>query len=465
VAGSWDGGWRRYLLGAAVGVAALVAVSAVVYALRSFAPVLSLGVLYLFAVLPMAVLWGFFAALCVSVASLLVFNFLFLPPLHTFNLRDSENWVALAVYLVTALVVSELAARSRRRSAEAHEREREAAALAEVSALLLEAESVQAQLGRIGAHLARVLGSSHGRIELGSLRRPEATESVHELNVAHRSVGRLFLDRDMELSRTARERMLPALASALAVASEREQLARRALEAETLRRSDAIKTAVLRAVSHDLRSPLTAIRAAGDGLASPSLELDEAARNELLETIAVETRRLERLVANLLDLSRLEAGAARPRPEVWALDTLIASALEEVGADAGRVDVEAEEDLPPVWVDGAQIGRVLANLLENALKFTPAPQRVGVTAARGSGGVTVRVVDSGPGLANGDAERIFEPFVRGRGSGSGSGLGLAIARGFAQVNGSGLSAQSEPGRGATFVLTLPSAAPSVAALA
>lgn len=452
-----EGRFGRAVTAAAAGAVSIAAVSGVVYALRPVAPVLSLGVLYLFAILPVAVVWGLPAAFGVSVASLLVFNFFFLPPLHTFRLRDSENWVALAVDLGTALIVSELAARSRRRAAVAEQREHEAAALTEVSALLLEAETVQGQLRAIGAQLAEVLGSSFGRIELGSLRRPGPHESAYELSVARRSVGRLFLERGVELSRSVRERMLPAVASALAVADERERLARQALDAETLRRSDAIKTAVLRAVSHDLRSPLTAIRAAADGLASRSLNLGAADQRELLETIREETRRLDRLVANLLDLSRLEVGAAQPRPELWTIDTLLAAALAELGADAVRVDLRLPPDVPPVRVDGTQIERVLVNLIENALKFTAAPGRVEVTASRHDGEVRLRVVDQGPGLRRGEEDRIFEPFERGGAGGGGTGLGLAIARGFAQANGSRLWAEPHASGGAVFALALPAA--------
>src|SRR5206468_5391145 len=177
----------------------------------------------------------------------------------------------------------------------------------------------------------------------------------------------------------APSRLLPALASLLAVASERERLAREAVEAETLRRSDAIKTTLLRAVSHALRSRLTAIRAASDGLSSSAIELGPEDRGELLETIRLETRRLERLVSNLLDLSQLEVGAARPRPELWTIDTLVGSALDDLGSDARRVRVSIPADLPPVRVDAAQIERVLANVLENALRFTPVEESVEVT--------------------------------------------------------------------------------------
>lgn len=448
-------------------VAAVAAVSGVIEALRSVAPVLSLGVLYVFAVVPIALAFGLAWALVVSVASMLAFNFFFLPPLHTLGLRDSRNWVALAVYLTSGVVVSELAARARRRAAEAEQREQEAAALADVSALLLEGEGVQSRLRGIGAHLAEVLGSPWARIELGSLRQPEAHESAHELRAGDRFVGRLFLPAGVEVGSGGKQRLLPALASLLAVATERERLARQALEAEALRRSDAIKTAVLRSVSHDLRSPLTAIRAASEGLQSASISLDPADEEALVETIQLETRRLERLVANLLDLSRLEVGAARPRPELWTADTLFSSALEHLGADAARVAVTLPADIPPVRVDAAQIERVLVNLLENALKFSPPDAPVELRAASTPPEVAFLVVDRGPGLDADDLERVFEPFERsGASTGrQGAGLGLAIARGFAQANGARLTVESSPGQGSTFVLTLAAAGRPVGTLA
>jgi two-component system sensor histidine kinase KdpD len=339
---------RSYGLRLAVSLAAVAAVTGVVFGLRDVAPVLSLGALYVFAVLPVAVFYGLAYALGVSIASMLVFNFLFLPPLHTLALKESGNWVALAVYLVTAVVVSELAALARRR----------------------------------------------------------------------------------------------AIAAA---------------DAEALRRSDAVKTAVLHAVSHDLRSPLTAIRAASGGLESTALELDEQDRAELLETIRLETARLERLVANLLDLSRLEAGAARPQPALWPVDELVSRALEALGADAARVSVTVTGETPPVRVDAAQLERVLANVLENALRLSSPADAVEVTVSTAGGEVLVRTDDRGPGLADDDLERIFEPFEHGAGAHRGTGLGLAIARGFSEANGCRLWAEPRPGSGASFVLGLPAA--------
>jgi len=445
----------RSVYGTFFSVAAVGVVTAAIFALRDYVPVLSLGVLYLPAVLAVAVWFGLAFAVAVSVLSMLAFNFFFLPPVHTLALRDSENWLALGVYLVTAVVVSELATRSRRRAAEATQREREATFLADVSGILLEAEYVQSRLKDVAAAAAAVLRVRKPRIELGSVRRPEPGEAAADLQVGDRYVGRLFFAAGQSPSAPVAERVLPALASLLAVALDRERLSRAALEAETLRRSDAIKTAVLRAVSHDLRSPLTAIRAAGEGLHRDDLHLDDHDRAALVQTITGEAARLERLVTNLIDLSRLEAGAARPRPELWTGDDLVGRTLETLGPAADRVTVELPDDPVAALVDGAQIERVLVNLVENGLKFAAADSPVEVQVERAGDELRIHVRDHGPGIAPEDLERIFEPFEQGDGSAAGSGLGLAIAVGFAQANGGRVWAEAGPGGGAVFTLAVP----------
>jgi two-component system sensor histidine kinase KdpD len=431
-----------------------------IFALRPIAPVLSLGAIYVLAVLVVAVGWGTVFAVLVSVASMLAFNWFFLPPTHTLRLRDTENWAALVVYLVIAIVVSGLATRARRRTAEAEQRRREASLLAEVSAILLEPGEVHAKVRRIEALAADVLSVGRVHVELESLRRPAAGEHAEPLLAGSRDVGRVFFERGVEPATEVTGRLFPALAALLAAATDRERLARKALEAETLRRSDMVKTAILRSVSHDLRSPLTAIRAAGDGLDNASLELDDLDRAELLATIRAATRRLDRLVSNLVDLARLEADAAQPRPELWTVDDLIARSLEAVGPDADRVCVVSASPEPsPTLVDARQIERVLVNLLENAVKFSPPDASVEIGVAQEGGEVVIRVSDSGPGLSERELERVFEPFERGGESleRKGSGLGLAIAKGFAQANRGRIWAESEPGRGASFMLALPAA--------
>ena len=314
-----------------LGAVALVSVA--VFALKPVAPVVSLGVLYLFAVLPVAALWGLRYAVPVSIVSMLAFNWFFLPPTHTLQLRDSENWVALAVYLVTAVSVSWLAARRR-----------------------------------------------------------------------------------------------------------------------SLEREDVAKTAVLRSVSHDLRSPITAILTASEVAAG---DVSDAERDELLESIRAQATRLDRLVSNLLDLSRLEAGAAAPELEVWPVDGLVARALDAVGAGGEAVDVSLPDDPLAVRVDATQLERALVNLLENALKVSPS---VRLDVAPRNADVLFRVADDGPGISSDERDAIFRPFARGASANGsrGSGLGLAIARGFLEVNGGRLWLEPANGRGATFAFSLPS---------
>ena len=221
---------------------------------------------------------------------------------------------------------------------------------------------------------------------------------------------------------------------------------------------------MLRAVSHDLQSPLTAVIAAADTLRSPSMNLTSADRAQLLETITLEAGRLERLVRDLLDLSRLQAGAADPVLELWPVDDLISQALDDLGPAGARVSVSVASDLPAVQVDAGQVHRALANLLENALKFSPPGASVSVRASATRKDVIIRVVDQGPGIANEELERIFEPFYRSdEGSIRGSGLGLAIARGFVEANGGRIWAESRPSQGSSFAIAL-EAAPVPAAV-
>jgi len=433
---------RWWSLGVLAGAALVTVMTAVIGLLQPHVPVLGLGVLYVFAVLPVAVFWGLPLAIAASVASMLAFNFYFLPPVHTFTLRDSRNWFALAVFVVTSVVVSELAARSRRRAIES-------ALLAEIASSLLERGDVTRELDRIAADAAAALQVERVDIKLG----PDAAGGT-PLLAGGRRVGTIRLVNPGRGGAATRRRLLPALASLLGVAIDRQRLAAEALEAETLRRSDAAKTAVLRAVSHDLRSPLMAMLTSASALAQDDLQLDRNDERELVSTIVTEAQRLDRLIDNLLDLSRLEAGAATPEPGVWPVDDLIGQALDETDDPDGRISVELPQQPAAVRADPGQIERVLVNLFENALKYSPAEEPVRVQIVGGPRRVLVRVVDHGPGIDAQDRERIFEPFHRGPDDGRGAGLGLAIARGFAEANGARVWAESRPEQGATFVLDL-----------
>ena len=430
-------------------------VSLAIAVFDEFVPVLSLGVLYVFAVLPVAVAWGTPYGVFVAIASMLAFNFFFLSPLYTLDLADGRNWLALAVYLATAVVVGDLASRARRRAAEAEQREREAALLADIATELLRGSRLDDKLDGVEERTAEVLGISSVRIVLGEETTGHPHEAPHPLSVDGRPVGTVYTPEKEEGALRIQQQLLPAIASLLAVARERETLERQAFDAEALRRSDAIKTALIQTVSHDLRTPLATIEQALGGLESGDLHLTEEDRAELLQTIRAEHTRLKRLVENLLDLSRLQAGAAASSPELWTADQLVAQALEEL-PDSERVRVSARPDLPPVRVDAVQIQRALVNLLENALRVSPPGEEVHVRLTATRKELLVRITDHGPGIPDEERERIFEPFHRaGAPQLRGPGLGLAIARGFAQANDGRLWVESRPGQGASFVLALP----------
>jgi two-component system sensor histidine kinase KdpD len=276
--------------------------------------------------------------------------------------------------------------------------------------------------------------------------------------VGKRRIGRILVEAPSRWRFGAgRGRLLSSLASLLAVGLEHERLAQEAYQAEALRRSDAVKTAIIRAVSHDLRTPLATMETALGSLRDPTLELAESDRVELLDAITLEHIRLKRLVENLLDLSRLQAGAAEPVPQLWTVDQLIADALDEVDG-AERVNAVVTGEPPLVRVDAAQIERVLVNLLENALKFSSSATPVELRANRGGSAVVIRVTNAGPGIPRAELERIFEPFQRLPGSGGrGAGLGLAIAKGFIEANSGRIWAESHPSQGVSFFVALPAA--------
>jgi two-component system sensor histidine kinase KdpD len=243
------------------------------------------------------------------------------------------------------------------------------------------------------------------------------------------------------------------LAELRRISEERDRMETEAIEAGALRRSDELKTALLRSVSHDLRTPLTSIIAAGAALDSPSVSADE--RHELSEAVVEQGRRLSRLVENLLDVSRLESGNAEPRREPVDLTGLLEAARESVGAGADEVTLSLDAELPTLVADAVQLERAFANLFENAVHHSDG-RPVLVRSRQTGGRLVVRVVDQGPGIPEHERERIFEPFYRRQGAGAaGSGLGLSIARGFVEANGGEIAVESVPGQGSTFVVSFP----------
>jgi K+-sensing histidine kinase KdpD len=364
-------------LGLTATLAAVAAGTLLVYPLKSIAPAVSLGVVYIPGVLLISIVWGLRLGLLTALLSAAAFNWFHLPPLGALDVSADHDLVALAVFAIVALASGALAELARARAAESERR------------------------------------------------REQADRALAELE---------------ELTR------------------ERDRMQAEAIEAGALRRSDELKTSLLRSVSHDLRTPLTSIIAAGAALDSPSVTADE--RHELSEAVVEQGQRLSRLVENLLDVSRLQTGHAAPRREPVELAELLAAARDSLGARGEAVRLALDAELPALSADPTQLERAFANLLENAVVHgggQPVQVRSRLVGSR----LVVRVVDRGPGIPEGERERIFEPFFRAggeagagsQGAGGGSGLGLAIARGFVEANGGEVEVESLPGQGSSFVVS------------
>ena len=443
-------------VGAIVALAAVALCTLIVYPLAHVAPVVSLSVVYLPAVLVVSVTWGAWLGVATAVLSAAAFNFFHLPPVGRFTLQNSENWVALAAFLVVAFLASSVAEVTRARTRDAEERRREADLAAEMARLLLRGNSLAEALPTAAARLAQTLDLSSAAIEMDAVEGDERRVAF-PLREGTNRLGTLLVGAGTSEAnlRRLQERVVPALEALLSAALERETLLGGVVETAALRRADTVKTALLRAVSHDLRSPLTAISAAGEAVGSPTLSPEE--RAEMAAVIQEETRRLSRLVDNLLDLSRLEAGAAEPHREWTSIEELIRAAVDEVAAAPDAFALSIDRDLPLVSVDPVQMERAFVNVLENARRHSGGhPVSVRARAVRDR--VIVRVVDRGPGIPPAQLERVFEPFYRAGTPGSahrGSGLGLAIARGFTEANAGSLYVESLPGQGATFVFEMP----------
>jgi len=441
--------------GLAASIVAVAICTLIIYPLAQVAPVVSLGVVYLLAVVVISATWGVWLGVFTGVISAAAFNFFHLAPTGQFTLSDGSNWVALSMFLIAAILVSSVSDVTRTRAREAVERRREADLAAEMARILLRGD-LEAALHTAAARLAAALDLSSAAIELDAVDSNDRRVAF-PLREGTRRLGTLVVPADTSDAGLSRlqERVVPALEALLSAALERETLQGEVVETASLRRADVVKTALLRAVSHDLRSPLTAIAAAGEAIASP--RLDAAGRDELAAVIQEEALRLARLVDNLLDLSRLEAGAATPHRDLISIEDTLRGALEEVAARPDEFSVSIDRDLPLVTADPVQLERAFVNVLENARRHSGG-HPVSVRARAGHERVIVRIVDRGPGIPPAQLERVFEPFYRAgsaQGGHRGSGLGLAIARGFVQSNGGRLHVESLPGQGATFIFELP----------
>ncbi len=466
--GTLRGTRPRIAIGIVVAVATVAAATAAIYPLAQVAPVVSLSVVYLPAVLLVAAYWGLALGLFTSLLSAAELNFFHLPPTGHFTIADSRNWVALAAFTVVAVVASTMAEAARARALDAEQGRSEADLAAALARELLLGADTRHALASTARRVAEALGLPSAAIELGVVPGDERRRATALRGADGTQIATLLLP--MRLDDDTEQRLgahvVPALEALVAIARRRDELQAEAVETAALRRSDDVKTALLRTVSHDLRTPLTAIVAAGHALGTGSLTEQE--RSELSAAVVEEGARLATLVDKLLDLSKLQAGGADPRSDWVSIDEVVTAACEGLSAEQ-TVRLTVDPDVPEVRADAAQLERAFANLLENARRYSDGLP-VSVHARRSGHRVVISVVDQGPGIRPAERERIFEPFYRGPSAAgaqwTGSGLGLAIAKGFVEANGGTIEVRSLPGQGTSFVVSLPiPEAPAVEAIA
>lgn len=444
---------RAVVTGSLLGALGAAVVTALLEVASEHVNVLSLAVCYQLLVLVVSGAFGVWAGLVTGAVSVLAFNFFFIPPVHTLSIADSRNWVSFAVFAATAIITANLAAGFRRQRAESDARRRDAELLAGLARTALSDIGTDGHLERVAAAAAAALGVEGCALERAEA--PVGEPSPHGFAVPLESRGRRLGTLRIGPSlpgeeRWSQPRFPAAVASIVSLAVERAELMETALETESLRRSDEMKTALLRGVSHEFRTPLTALRTAGEALAEDPAAPDAGA---LIGVIRDEGERLDRLVANLLDMSRLEAGALEARVDWCDPTELAAGALDAAAPLLGgaSVAVEVHGDPPLVRADAGLSERIIVNLLHNAVRHGAPPVRLDV--AVDGDRLEFRVSDAGPGPDASVADRLFAPFVSGPQSG-GAGVGLALARGLAEAQGGRLDHGRRDGR-TEFTLSLP----------
>ena len=455
---------ERRLLGLIGGAIVLLVLTVAVDRVHDRLGLSSILLLYLTVVVGVAAVGGLWPAVTAAVGSTLIINWFFTPPLHTWTIAAPEHVLGLAVFLLVAGVVSVLVDRDARARADAERGRVEAEALARLAArLAAEDDPLPGLLDHLrssfGLEAAAVL-----RADTNGGWEPEAvvgddppTEPDRGTDVIELGPGSVLVVRGAHVPADSL-RVLSAFTAQLQVAVRARILAREAAEASALAEVGALRTAILAAVSHDLRTPLASIKASVSSLRDDEVVWSAEETDDFLETIEEETDRLTELVGNLLDMSRLTSGSLVLVRRVVGLDEVVPKALASLSNGARVIRAEVPETLPRVDVDPGLLERAVANVAANALSWNRGETPVQIRGSAADGRVELRVIDRGPGVARGDHERIFEPFQRlGDRSRDGVGLGLAVARGFVEAMGGRIAAEDTPGGGLTMVLSFPEA--------
>ncbi|MFB9238065.1 DUF4118 domain-containing protein [Plantactinospora siamensis] len=434
--------------------------------------------LFLAGVVGVALVGGLWPALLAALGGSLLLNWFFTPPFHTLTIAEADNLLALGVFVAVAVAVSWVVDVAARRTREAARASADAQTLATVAGGVLRGERpLHALLDRLretfGLRAVSVL-----ELAAEAQRRPDRAReegvwrvvaSVGDEPPCSPSAGETNVPVDDRITvvlcgrrlEAADRRVVEAFAAQAAVAVRQERLAEEAAAARPLAEADRMRTALLAAVSHDLRTPLASAKAAVSSLRSPDIEFDVEDRDELLATADESLDRLGRLVANLLDMSRLQAGALGVRAAPIGLEDAVPRALDEIGPAAADVRTDIPADLPAVTADPGLLERVLVNVVANALRHSPPGEPPRITASAHGGRVELRVIDTGPGIPEDQWEHVFLPFQRlgDRDNQTGVGLGLALSRGLAEAMGGSITPETTPGGGLTMVLRLPAAPP------
>lgn len=428
------------------------------------------ALVYVLAVVAAAVGGGLRAGVLASLLSFLALNFFFTEPLGTLSVEKTQDLVALAVYLVTSSLVGALVSSALTQRSRAERREQEALLLHHLGTGFLSGQRVDDVLERFAGAVTELLELARCEIETESTRpvvvalkqvapAPSAEAVVVPMVTNDREVGRISV-LPRAGARVGRDQLdvIVTFASQVALALGAMRLASEAQEARIEAETNKLRATLLSSVTHDLRTPLASITASVTSLLDERVSFSPGDHRELLETTRQEAERLNRLVGNLLELSRLRAGALVVAKSRAAIDEVIEGVLARLGPLLSDHDVRVmlRDDLPEAMLDVVQIDQLLTNLLENAAKFSPSGSQITVSAGRWHNGVRVRVVDGGPGVPPGERERVFEPFVRGRSAdGTGTGLGLSIARAIVAAHGGRIWLEEAPGGGTAVTFELP----------
>jgi two-component system sensor histidine kinase KdpD len=416
---------------------------------------------FMLVVVVVAALGGFVPAFVCAISGFLFANWFFTPPLYEFTVEQGENLLALVIFLLVAGVVSFLVSTASRRTSEAAQARAEAETLAALSGTLAAAADPLPQLvaqvqvafdADAVAVLTRATDTEWTVVAHagdGPPTSPDGADLVVPLYGGHMLVlrGNDLGPEDLEILR--------AFAGQVAIAVQQRTLRADAARVEGLEEANELRTALLAAVSHDLRTPLSSIKASVSSLLQRDVDFTPGATRELLETIDDGADRLNHLIGNLLDMSRLQTGAVQLVMRAVALEEVVPAALAGL-SQAARVDADVPETLPRVRADAALLERVVANVVENALAWSPSDRNVRVEACVVDHHVDLRVVDRGPGIPRGMRDHVFQPFQRLGDSpnGTGVGLGLAVARGFVEAMGGEIAVDDTPGGGTTMVISL-----------